>query len=60
MLNDEFVYVVTRDGRRVSFTNHVERKDAIEEAKYWTSLIHKWDPWSIIRIEKTDKPKRIK
>lgn len=64
--NDDFVYVVTRDGRRVSFNNHPTRTDALVEAKWWTALINKEihgrkvDPRSIIRIIRTDTPKRIK
>jgi hypothetical protein len=65
-MEDNFVYVVTRDGRRVSHTNHVERSSAVEESRYWTKLIHndiggrKVDPKSIIKIVRTDKPNRIK
>lgn len=66
MSNDEFVYVVTRDGRRVSHKNHLTRDEALRESAYWTKLIHtdlggyKADPKSVIRIKKTDKPNRIK
>ena len=66
MLNDEFVYVVTRDGRRVSHKNHETRDEALHESKYWTNFIHKVvngrkvDPRSVIRIVKTNKPKKIK
>jgi hypothetical protein len=66
MANEQDVYVVTRDGRRVSFTNHETRAQALVEAKWWTALINKEihgrkvDPRSIIRIIRTDNPKRIK
>lgn len=67
MYIDEFVYVVTRDGRRVSHTNHQTREGAVVESKYWTKVIHtdlgggkKVDPKSIIRIVRTDRPNRIK
>jgi len=66
MTSDEYVYVVTRDGRRVSHTNHATKDGALRESAYWTKLIHtdlggyKADPKSIIRIVHTDKPKRIK
>ena len=66
MLEDEFVYVVTRDRRRVSHTNHVSRDSAYKESAYWTKLIHtdlggyKADPKSIIKIVRTNKPNRIK
>ena len=66
MVEDEFVYVVTRDGRRVSHTNHLTRDDAYAESAYWTRLIHtdlggyKADPKSIIKIVRTNKPNRIK
>ena len=67
MPQDEFVYVVTRDGRRVSHKNHLTRDEALRESAYWTKVIHKdlgngrkWDPKSIIRIVRTDKPKKIK
>ena len=66
MLENEYVYVVTRDGRRVSHTNHKDKDDAYKESAYWTRLIHtdlggyKADPRSIIRIVRTDKPKKIK
>lgn len=66
MLDAEFVYVVTRDGRRVSHTNHPTKEEALEESAYWTRVIHKdlggykADPKSIIRIVRTDKPKRIR
>lgn len=65
--DDQYVYVVTRDGRRVSHTNHQTKESAIEESKYWTRVIHKVlsngqkaDPRSVIRIVHTDKPKKIK
>jgi len=66
MLEDMVVYVVTRDGRRVSHTNHISRDSAYKESAYWTKLIHtdlggyKADPKSIIKIVRTDKPKRVK
>lgn len=67
MVNDEYVYVVTRDGRRVSHTNHTTRDAALKESAYWTKFIHtvlsngqKADPKSVIRIVRTNKPKRIK
>jgi len=66
-LDGQFVYVVTRDGRRVSHKNHATKQAAIEESKYWTKVIHtivsngqKADPRSVIRIVHTDKPKKIK
>lgn len=66
MVSDEYVYVVTRDGRRVSYTNHLTREDALEESAYWTRFIHrdlggyKADPKSIIRIVRTNTPRKIK
>ena len=66
MPQDEFVYVVTRDGRRVSHRNHLTKDEALKESAYWTKVIHtdlggyKGDPRSIIRIVRTDKPKKIK
>lgn len=66
MPQDEFVYVVTRDGRRVSHTNHATKEDALQESRYWTNLIHKVingqkvDAKSLIRIIRTDRPKKIK
>jgi hypothetical protein len=59
-LDQPYVYVVTRDGRRVSHTNHQTRESAIEESKYWTRVIHRADPRSMIRIVHTDKPRKIK
>lgn len=67
MSQDEFVYVVTRDGRRVSHKNHLTRDEALRESAYWTKFIHtvvangqKADPKSVIRIVRTNKPKKIK
>lgn len=67
MSDTEFVYVVTRDGRRVSHTNHDSRESALKESAYWTKFIHttlsngsKADPKSIIRVVRTDKPNRIR
>jgi hypothetical protein len=66
MTDEEFVYVVTRDGKRVNYENYKTYKDALPEAKYWTSLIHKIvngnkvDPESIVRIRKTTTPKRFR
>ena len=66
MSQDEFVYVVTRDGRRVSHKNHATKDEALHESRYWTNLIHKVvngrkvDPKSIIRIVRTDRPKKLK
>lgn len=67
MPQDEFVYVVTRDGRRVSHKNHETREEALKESAYWTKFIHtvlsggyKADPKSIIRIVKTNTPRKIK
>tara|TARA_R110000772_G_scaffold188075_1_gene299166 strand:- start:322 stop:522 length:201 start_codon:yes stop_codon:yes gene_type:complete len=66
MTNDVYVYVVTRDGRRVSHKNHEDRDSAIVESAYWTKVIHtdlggyKADPKSEIRIIRTDKPNRVK
>ena len=64
--HDDYVYIVTRDGRRVSHTNHSTRDDALRESAYWTKLIHtdlggyQADPKSIIRIVRTNRPKKIK
>jgi hypothetical protein len=66
MLPEEFVYIVTRDGRRVSHKNHLTRDEALSESAYWTKVIHtdlggyKVDPKSVIRIIRTDKPKKVK
>ena len=66
MTDDQFVYVVTRDKRRTSWKNFDTYEEALVEAQYWTSLIHKvvngrkWDPTSVIKIVKTDTPKRIR
>ncbi len=66
MPDDEYVYVVTRDGRRVSYTNHTTRDAALKESAYWTRFIHKdlggykADPKSIIRIVRTNTPRKIK
>ena len=67
MSDGEFVYVVTRDGRRVSHKNPETRDSALKESAYWTKFIHtvvangqKADPKSVIRVVRTDKPKRIK
>jgi hypothetical protein len=66
MPESEYVYVVTRDGRRVSHTNHLVKDDAYVESAYWTRLIHtdlggyKADPRSIISIVRTNKPNKIK
>ena len=66
MVDEIFVYVVTRDGRRVNRANYDTYDDALPEARYWTSLIHKTingfkvDPKSIIKIVKTSKPNRIR
>ena len=65
-VNEEYVYVVTRDGRRVSHTNHKTKPDALVESKWWSGVINKVingrkvDPRSIIRIVRTDRPKKIK
>ena len=67
MADGDFVYVVTRDGRRVTHTNHPTKDDALKESAYWTKVIHtvlsngqKADPRSVIRIVRTDKPNRIR
>ena len=66
MTDDQFVYVVTRDKRRTSWKNFDTYEEALVEAQYWTSLIHKVvngrkvDPTSVIKIVKTDTPKRIR
>ena len=66
MVDSNFVYVVTRDKRRTSWNNYATYEEALVEAKYWTSLIHKvingtkWDPLSVIKIVKTDTPRRIR
>ena len=60
MRNEKTWFVVTRDNRRVSKKNYDKRDEAYPEAAYWTSIIHKWDPKSIIRIVETDKPNRIR
>lgn len=67
-MDDPYVYVVTRDGRRVSHTNHETRELALVEARYWTGVIHKvvngrkWDPTSVVSIAKVrlSKSKRIR
>lgn len=62
----EEVYVVLRDGRRVSHTNHATKAEAMEEARWWTGVINKVingrkvDPRSIIRIVKTDTPRKFR
>jgi len=66
MLDEDYVYVVTRDGRRVSYTDHATKQDAMVEARWWTGVINKivngrkWDPRSIIRIARTNTPRRIR
>lgn len=66
MVDSNFVFVVTRDKRRTSWNNYETYEQALVEAQYWTSLIHKVvnghkaDPRSIIKIVKTDTPRRIK
>ena len=68
MTDDPTVYVVTRDGRRVSHSNHETREAAMEEARWWTNVIHKVingrkvDPTSVIAIASTplSKSKRIR
>lgn len=67
MPQDEYVYVVTRDGRRVSHKNHNSREEALRESAYWTKVIHtvlstgkKVDPKSVIRVVRTDRPNKIK
>jgi len=65
-MNEDIVFVVTRDGRRVCRVNHDTYEEALKEARYWTNLIHKEfngskvDPKSIIKIVKTSRPNRIK
>lgn len=55
---DDFVYVVTRDGRRVNNKNYTSKSEALVEAKYWTNLIHKEihgrkvDPTSVVRVRR--------
>ena len=62
----EEVFVVLRDGRRVSYTNHATKDEAMEEARWWTGVINKVingrkvDPTSIIRIVKTDTPRKYR
>ncbi len=66
MVDEKYVYVVTRDGRRVNRENYDTYDEALPEAQYWTSLIHKTingmkvDPKSVIKIVKTSTPKRIR
>jgi hypothetical protein len=66
MVDEEFVYVVTRDGKRVNYENYKTYEAALPEAKYWTALIHKIvngnkvDPRSVIKIRKTSTPKKFK
>ncbi len=60
MRSEETWFVVTRDKRRVSRDNHETKDSAMKEAIYWTNIIHKWDPRSIIKIVETDKPNRIR
>ena len=55
MRKEETWFVVTRDRRRVSKKNYDTRDEAYPEASYWTKIIHKWDPKSLIRIVETDK-----
>lgn len=62
----DYVFVVLRDGRRVSYNNHSSKAEAMEEARWWTGVINKVingrkvDPKSIIRIQKTDTPKKFR
>jgi hypothetical protein len=66
MVDSNFVYVVTRDKRRTSWNNYETYEEALVEAQWWTALIHKVingrkvDPTSIIKIVKTDTPRKIK
>lgn len=67
-MDDPYVFVVTRDGRRVSYTNHETREAALGEARYWTNLIHKVingrkvDPTSIVTVARVrlSKCKKIR
>lgn len=67
-MDDPYVYVVTRDGRRVSHTNHETREQSLNEARYWTNLIHKVingrkvDPTSVVTVVKVrlSKSKKIR
>lgn len=56
----EFVYVVTRDQRRVSSTNHRTHESASSEAQLWLRVKANWDPSTKVEIRKTDDPQSIR
>jgi len=61
-MNDLFVYVVTRQGRRVEEKNYSTHAEASLRAKELRDLLAEWDPsgLSTVSISKTDKPRRIR
>lgn len=56
----EFVYVVTRDKRRVSGANHRTHESAAAEAELWLRVKANWDPSTKVEVLKTDDPQAIR
>lgn len=53
-------FVVTRDKRRVSGTNHTERSRAVTESKYWQRLVERWHCPTKVTIVETTDPRSIR
>lgn len=58
--DNDSVYVVTRDSRRVSFANHRTHESAASEAELWLRVKANWDPSTKVEIRRTDDPQAIR
>jgi hypothetical protein len=61
-MSESYVYVVTRNKRRVEDVNYLSLKDADSRAARLREVLKEWDPsdFKNVSISKTKKPNQIR
>ena len=61
-MTESYVYVVTRNKRRVEEKNYSNLKDAEDRASSLRSALKEWDPKDVknVLVSKTKKPNQIR
>ena len=61
-MSESYVYVVTRNKRRVEDVNYLSLKDADSRAARLREVLKEWDPndFKNVSVSKTKKPNQIR
>ena len=61
-MSESYVYVVTRNKRRVEDVNYSSSKDADDRAARLRGVLKEWDPNDLknVSVSKTKKPNQIR